>query len=157
MKNIYLYNTIIGQIRIVDNGEEIIEIEINEEREEQEEGYRFEETALIKRTHEQLDEYFKGERKTFDLPLHLEGTEFQKKVWKALLEIPYGEIRSYKDVAERIGCPKGYRAVGNANNKNNIIIVIPCHRVIGANGKLVGYACGLDIKEKLLGIEKILI
>lgn len=102
----------------------------------------------------ELYEYFAGERKTFELPLEPDGTEFQKKVWRALLEIPYGETRSYKDIAERLGNPKACRAVGGANNKNPIVIIIPCHRVIGANGDMVGYGCGLEMKHMLLDLEK---
>ncbi len=101
-----------------------------------------------------LNEYFDGKRKSFDLPLEPQGTEFQKKVWAALLEIPYGETRSYKDIAERIGNPKACRAVGGANNKNHIVVIIPCHRVIGAYGGLVGYGLGLPMKQQLLDIEK---
>ena len=102
----------------------------------------------------QLQEYFAGKRKTFDLPLELIGTDFQKKVWTALSEIPYGETRSYKDIAERIGQPKACRAVGGANNKNPISIIIPCHRVIGADSRLVGYGGGLDNKKLLLELER---
>lgn len=100
-----------------------------------------------------MDEYLKGERKEFNLPLKAEGTKFQMSVWEALTHIPYGETRSYKDIAAAINNEKAVRAVGNANNKNPIPIFIPCHRVIGADGKLVGFGCGLDIKEKLLDIE----
>lgn len=102
----------------------------------------------------QLREYFEGERKVFDLPLKISGTPFQEMVWGELLKIPYGETRSYKDIATSIGNPKASRAVGMANNRNKIAIIIPCHRVIGANGSLTGYAGGLDIKEKLLLLEK---
>lgn len=101
----------------------------------------------------QLSEYFSGERLTFDLPLVLQGTPFQKKVWEALQQIPYGETRTYKDIAQSIGAPKAIRAVGNANNKNPLPVIIPCHRVIGSNGSLVGYGGGLDKKHDLLEIE----
>ena len=101
----------------------------------------------------QLNEYFEGRRKEFSLPLQLKGTEFTLNVWNELRNIPYGEVRSYKEVAEAVGSPKAMRAVGNANNKNPIPIIIPCHRVIGANGKLVGFDWGLDIKERLLSLE----
>ena len=94
----------------------------------------------------QLREYFDGRRKAFELPLEPKGTDFQKKVWNALLEIPYGETRSYKDIADRINCPKGFRAIGQANHNNPISIVIPCHRVILADGSLGGYGGGLDSK-----------
>lgn len=112
------------------------------------------ETPLLKRAGTQLLEYLAGERKEFDLPLAFEGTEFQQAVWKALLTIPYGQTRSYGQIAASIGNPRACRAVGMANNRNPIAIFVPCHRVIGANGKLVGYGSGLDIKEKLLNLEK---
>lgn len=102
----------------------------------------------------QFTEYEKGARKSFDLPLHIIGTEFQKKVWAALLEIPYGETRSYQEIAIRIGNPKAVRAVGGACNRNPIGIIIPCHRVVGKNGSLTGYAGGLDYKKMLLEHEK---
>ena len=102
----------------------------------------------------QLDEYFAGKRKAFDFPYKLHGTPFQEKVWAALREIPYGETRSYKDIAEAIGHPKSFRAVGMANHANPIFIAIPCHRVIGAKGSLVGYGGGLDMKKALLKLEK---
>lgn len=102
----------------------------------------------------QLTEYEKGIRKSFELPLHLKGTEFQKQVWNALLEIPYGETRSYQEIAIRIGKPKALRAVGGACNRNPIGIIVPCHRVIGKNGSLTGYAGGLSYKELLLNHEK---
>jgi len=102
----------------------------------------------------QLDEYFRGARKTFSLKLLLQGTPFQKIVWQQLNKIPHGKMVSYGDVARAIGKPKAYRAVGNANNKNPIAIIIPCHRVIGSDGKLVGYGSGLWRKEWLLNHEK---
>ena len=119
------------------------------------EGFeRTDDLPIVVKLKKELDEYFIGERKVFDLPLKFDGTEFQEQVWDALLKIPYGETRSYKDIATAIGSYKASRAVGMANNKNNIIILVPCHRVIGSNGKLVGYACGLDVKEYLLNLEK---
>ena len=117
------------------------------------EGKNGNESALLARVAMQLDEYFRGARKNFDLPLNPAGTEFQRKVWDALLAIPYGETRTYREIAEAAGCPRGFRAVGMANNKNPIAIIIPCHRVIGSNGKLVGYAGGLGRKEALLALE----
>ncbi|AKB76855.1 Methylated-DNA--protein-cysteine methyltransferase [Methanosarcina horonobensis HB-1 = JCM 15518] len=101
----------------------------------------------------QLEKYFAGKLKSFDVKLAPEGTEFQKSVWKALCEIPYGETRTYGQIAKNIGKPKASRAVGLANNRNPIAIIVPCHRVIGANGKLTGYASGLDIKAFLLRLE----
>lgn len=102
----------------------------------------------------QLDEYFKGQRTLFDLPLQLGGTEFQQTVWRELMTIPFGQTISYGELARRIGNPKAVRAVGLANGKNIINIVIPCHRVIGGNGKLTGYGGGLDRKAWLLAHEK---
>lgn len=110
-------------------------------------------TELTDLTYNQLIEYFQGDRKVFDIPYELNGTKFQKSVWKALCDIPYGETRTYKDIAIAIGNEKACRAVGMSNNKNPISIVVPCHRVIGANGKLVGYGDGLDAKEYLLKLE----
>ena len=111
-------------------------------------------SPLQREVDKQMREYFEGKRKEFDLPLRPEGTVFQKKVWNALLEIPFGETRSYQDIANAVGSPKACRAVGMANHQNPIIIVIPCHRVIGKSGKLVGYGGGLSMKEKLLLLEK---
>jgi len=102
---------------------------------------------------QQLTEYFAGERRTFDLPLKLNGTEFQMSVLQALQQIPYGETTSYADIAERIGRPKAVRAVGAANGRNPIPIIVPCHRVIGSHGDLTGFGGGLDTKEALLRLE----
>ena len=117
---------------------------------------RAEETVFLKSVREQLQEYFDGERKEFDGALSLKGTEFQLRDWQALREIPYGETRSYGEIARQIGCPKGSRAVGMANRNNPVAIIIPCHRVIGADGSLTGYMGknkSLDIKEYLLKLE----
>lgn len=111
---------------------------------------------ILEEAKRQLTEYFAGRRTVFELPLCLKGTEFQKKDWQALLAIPYGETRSYGEIAAQIGCPKGSRAVGMANRNNPIAIIVPCHRVIGADGSLTGYAGknkALDIKEYLLRLE----
>jgi methylated-DNA-[protein]-cysteine S-methyltransferase len=102
---------------------------------------------------QQLQSYFAGERKNFDLALILEGTDFQKRVWAALRKIPYGETISYKELAERIGSPKAVRAVGAANGANPIPIIIPCHRVIGNDGSLTGFGGGLPLKKQLLELE----
>ncbi len=109
--------------------------------------------ALAETVFSQLDEYFAGTRTAFDFPCAPQGTPFQQKVWAALRDIPYGETRSYKQIAEAIGKPKACRAVGMANNRNPIIIVIPCHRVIGADGSLTGYGGGLEMKRALLDLE----
>jgi methylated-DNA-[protein]-cysteine S-methyltransferase len=112
------------------------------------------ETALIKKTADEIREYFNGERKEFTIPFKLCGTAFQMDVWNALKTIPYGETRSYKEIAALIGRPKAARAVGLANNRNPLSIIVPCHRVIGHNGALVGYGGGLSVKQHLLDIER---
>lgn len=112
-----------------------------------------EDCPLLDEAERQLREYFAGTRRAFDLPLAPAGTEFQQKVWAALREIPYGETRTYGDIAKNLGKPGASRAVGMANNRNPISILIPCHRVIGANGSLVGYGGGLDKKQFLLKLE----
>jgi O-6-methylguanine DNA methyltransferase len=101
----------------------------------------------------QLEEYFAGERREFTFPLDLRGTPFQVRCWRALLDIPYGETRTYADLARAVGCPQGYRAVGLANNRNPVAIVVPCHRVIASDGTLCGYGGGLDVKRRLLELE----
>lgn len=111
-------------------------------------------TALLQAARKQLTEYLAGTRKKFELPLHFHGTEFQQKVWKALQQIPYGETRSYGEMAAAVGNPKASRAIGGANNKNPIMIIVPCHRVIGADGSLVGFGGGLPVKKYLLDLEK---
>lgn len=152
MKNVFYYETIIGSIGIADNGKEITDIFFKKDNILGD--FNIAETELIKKAIKQLNEYFNGTRISFDLPLSLEGTDFQKLVWNTLKAIPYGETKSYKDIAEAIGNPKACRAVGMANNKNPISIIIPCHRVIGSNGKLVGYRGGVEIKKQLLDLEK---
>lgn len=112
-----------------------------------------EDSAVFTDVVDQLRSYFAGERKTFDLRLVLEGTEFQKKIWTALQDIPYGETVSYKALAERVGSPKAVRAVGAANGANPIPIIIPCHRVIGNDGSLTGFGGGLPLKKRLLELE----
>jgi methylated-DNA-[protein]-cysteine S-methyltransferase len=102
----------------------------------------------------ELQQYFEGKRQHFDIPLDLSGTEFQQRVWQALLQIPYGHTKSYKDISEMVNCHKGYRAIGMANHNNPIPIIIPCHRVINSSGKLGGYGGGLDNKVFLLDLEK---
>ena len=113
------------------------------------------ETDIIKEANSQLIKYFKGQIKEFDLALMIKGTDFEKKVYRALIKIPYGQTRTYKDIGEEIGHPRAYRAVGSTNNKNPLPIIIPCHRVIGSNGNLIGYAGGLELKRQLLELEKI--
>ena len=117
------------------------------------EGGSSRETPLLAEAVRELNEYFAGTRKTFELPLAARGTVFQKRVWDALCRIPYGKTASYRDIAEAVGNPRGFRAVGNANGKNPLLIVVPCHRVIAADGSLGGYSAGLDIKKFLLEHE----
>ena len=151
-----IYDFEIGKLAICEENGKIVLVNVVKTKEDIEEIAKNsiqKETSLIKNTKQQLDEYFAGKRKKFDIPIKLDGTDFQIKVWKELLKIPYGETCSYLDIAKCIGNPKASRAVGMANNKNKIIIIVPCHRVIGSNKKLVGYACGLDVKEKLLELE----
>lgn len=157
MKALYYYDapSPIGKVAIAEEDGYITHVlfadteDINNEK-----SYRIEKTSLIQNTMKQLDEYFAGERKEFDLPLKTSGTDFMKKDWDALRTIPYGQTCSYKDIAIKIGNPKAFRAVGLANNRNPISIIIPCHRVIGANGKMVGYGGGIPIKEFLLKLEQ---
>lgn len=110
--------------------------------------------GVLAELEKQLSQYFSGERKTFDLPLSPDGTQFRKKVWNELLKIPYGETRSYKEIAIAVGNEKACRAVGTANNRNPIAILIPCHRVIGSDGSLTGYAGGIEVKKFLLELER---
>ena len=111
------------------------------------------ETPLLAEAMRQLAEYFAGERREFELPLAPEGTPFMRRVWAELVKVPYGATATYGEIAERIGNPGGSRAVGLANNRNPIAIIIPCHRIIGSSGKLVGYAGGVELKERLLALE----
>lgn len=111
-------------------------------------------TELTNKVYTQILEYMDGKRATFDIPYRLEGTDFQKKVWQSLCDIPYGETRSYKQIAELLGTPNGSRAIGNANNHNPLLIVVPCHRVISSKGVLRGYAGGIAMQQQLLDIEK---
>ena len=152
MKQIRYHDGPIGKIGVVEDEGVITHVYFEDELEDKvlEEG----KSKLLKEACKQLEEYFQGVRKEFNLPLQPKGTPFMENVWKALQDIPYGETRSYKDIAEVVGNAKACRAVGLANNRNPIPIFIPCHRVVGANGKLIGYAGGLDIKTYLLELEK---
>lgn len=144
-------NSKIGNIDIIEENNKIIEIRVNKNIKD---NSIEKDTILLNETEKQLNEYFDKKRKKFDLPLNPQGTEFMKKVWKSLQNIPYGETKTYKQIAEEVGNSKASRAVGIANHKNPIPIIIPCHRVIGSNGKLVGYALGMDMKSFLLELEK---
>lgn len=144
----YSYETELGSVTFVEEDGTLLAISAHRTF-----SATVQETHLIKEAHRQFSEYLIGARKSFDLPFKLTGTDFQKRVWKALCEIPYGETRSYKQIAEAIGNPKAVRAVGMANNRNPLLVLLPCHRVIGCNGKLVGYAAGLEKKQFLLHLE----
>lgn len=139
----------VGPLTVMEEGGHIIRIKFNTDV-----GDAIKkETPAIMEAFRQLSDYFDGELKTFDLPLKPEGTPFQLKVWEALRTIPYGETRSYGDIARQIGNPKACRAVGMGNHNNPIAIVVPCHRVIGSDGSLTGYGGGLPIKRQLLELE----
>ena len=144
----YSYDTIIGKIYIAEKDNSICNVSFVNL------NYTPKETPLIKKTYSQLKEYFAGNRKSFDIPISANGTEFQIKVWKELQKIPYGKTATYKEIAENIGNKNASRAVGMANNKNPIAIIIPCHRVIGTKGDLTGYAGGIKLKKYLLDLEK---
>lgn len=147
------YKSPIGIIEIIGNKTEIVAVDF----------VKIQKTAVkssqnipvTRKCIKQLDEYFSGKRKKFDLRFEFFGTDFQKKVWIELTKIPYGKTVSYKYIAEKIGNPKAYRAVGGAINKNKIVIIVPCHRVIGSNGRLIGFAGGLWRKKWLTSKEKI--
>lgn len=160
MKNAYFYDTTIGKILILEEEQGITELSLiaDSDYELRSEAlaleYAMEETMLLKEAARQLNEYLEGKRTEFTVQLNPKGTQFQQKVWEELRTIPYGETRSYKQIAEAIGNVNASRAVGMANHYNPIMCMIPCHRVIGANGSLVGYAGGLPVKEQLLNMEK---
>lgn len=150
-KSLWYYKTKIGMVGIAGDEQGITDVFLREKAAEPD--TIMERTPLLEQAAGQLEEYLDGRRREFQIKLHLEGTAFQKKVWKALCAIPYGETRSYKEIAESIGNPKACRAVGMANNRNPIMILVPCHRVIGADGSLVGYGGGLTLKKFLLNLE----
>ena len=152
MKSIWRYATPIGRVGICEDEGEIMHILFENQADLV--GYAFEETPLLREAAKQLTDYFEGKRTAFALPLKLSGTPFQQSAWRALMQIPYGQTRTYKDIAIAVGNERAPRAVGMANNRNKIPIVIPCHRVIGSNGKLVGFAGGMDVKQQLLDMER---
>jgi methylated-DNA-[protein]-cysteine S-methyltransferase len=158
MKKIFFYNYKIGNLQkllnlgIAEENGAICRVIFGEKYKA--DGFEKQETPLIKEAAKQLDEYFNKKRKVFDLPLILNGTDFQNKVWNELQNIPYGKTCSYGELAAITGNSKASRAVGMANNRNPIVIIIPCHRVIGHDGSLTGYAGGLELKRQLLELEK---
>jgi methylated-DNA-[protein]-cysteine S-methyltransferase len=152
MKYIYFYTTDIGKIGIAENGRSITDLYLPEAPIPPDIVET--ETRILYEAGEQLQNYFQGKRKEFELSMQLMGTEFMRNVWHSLLTIPYGETRSYAEIACLIGNKNACRAVGSANHRNPIPIIVPCHRVIGSDGKLVGYGGGLRIKSYLLELEK---
>ena len=154
MKSVFFYDYPVGWIGIAEDNGVISRVGFRDNSKKDFNGYAAAETPLIKKAAAQLAEYFTGKRTKFDLPLAPVGTEFQLSVWRALQTIPFAETRSYGDIAALIGNPKACRAVGMANNRNPIAIIIPCHRVIGRDGSLTGYGGGLDVKQYLLDLEK---
>ena len=153
MKRVFYYDSPIGPLGIAEENGFITRVFFSTDKEMA--GFEKAETPLIKKAASQLEEYFKAARKTFDLPLLLHGTDFQRAVWNSLLTIPFGQTRSYKDIAAQIGNPRACRAVGMANNRNPIVIIVPCHRVIGHSGDLTGYGGGLNAKQYLLELENV--
>ena len=150
--NNYFYSYLaspIGLVEICANQVAIVSIYFVEKQKQPANG-----NSICELAKQQLSDYFAGKLASFDLPLGTKGTQFQQDVWHALCQIPYGETCSYADIAQRLDNPKAVRAVGAANGKNPISIVVPCHRVIGASGKLTGYAGGLERKSWLLGLEQ---
>lgn len=156
MKGTAIYRSPVGALQLEYEDGEVVSLRKAKEdaAESEENAAESEENALTALVFRQLDEYFAGTRRSFDFPCRAQGTPFQRKVWAALRDIPYGETRTYGDIARAIGQPKAARAVGMANNRNPIYIATPCHRVIGADGSLVGYGGGLAMKAALLELEK---
>lgn len=141
--------TEIGQLYLAEEDGYIVRLTVEQAPKQDELG----ESPLLKQAEVEVMEYLSGERRTFTVPVRAEGTPFQKAVWDALQRIPFGETRSYGEIAREVGSPKGARAVGMACNRNPILLMIPCHRVVGSTGKLIGFACGLPMKERLLQLE----
>jgi len=150
MLNAAVMDSPIGLLTLVEEDGALTEVRFGERLE----GIALCDTPLLKQAVRELNEYFSGQRKIFTVPLKPKGTPFQQRCWAALLQIPYGETRTYGQQAAMIGNPKACRAVGMGNHRNPLPVFIPCHRVVGSNGKLTGYAGGLDIKETLLYIER---
>ena len=152
MKTVFFYDSPLGKLGFAEQSGAIVQIA--PEQCFSLSNLHQKETPLIQSAFQQITEYFNGNRKSFSFPISPQGTDFQKAVWKALQKIPYGETRSYSEIAKTIGNPKACRAVGMANHRNPILIVIPCHRVIGADQSLTGYAAGLHNKQFLLELEQ---
>lgn len=153
MKNIFYYNTELGRILIAEENSQITNL-IFEDGKLSFDEYQENETEILKKASIQLKQYLNGKRKEFSLQLNPDGTDFMQQVWNSIKQIPYGTTCTYKDIAEQIDNHKAYRAVGNANNKNPIPIIIPCHRVISSKGNLAGFSGGIEIKKVLLQLEE---
>ncbi len=147
----YRYSSPLGTLRLEANSKALVGLYFEDAATSPDQAGA---TGLLAQAVEQLDAYFAGQRKTFDLPLEMQGTDFQKAVWAGLLQIPYGQTWSYAQLAEHVGRPKAVRAVGLSNGRNPISILVPCHRVIGKNGSLTGYGGGLEKKRRLLQLEQ---
>lgn len=157
----YKFNTKYGEMKIYFNDEALVYVKLPGDLSSEPAPYltrNFEQIIEVSEDKggysKEINLFLEGKLKKFSLPIYFKGTEFQEKVWKELLNIPYGETRTYKELAERVNCMKGYRAVGGALNENPLAIIIPCHRVIGSDGKLTGFAGGVDLKGKLLQLEQ---
>lgn len=154
LEKIWFYQTEVGEIGIGEKNGAIVRVTFGRDMGGLPQDFEMVETPLLKLAAVEILEYLAGTRKTFDVPLAPEGTPFQKSVWDALQTIPYGQTATYAEIAAAVGNPKAARAIGRANHDNPIAILIPCHRVVGTNGKLTGYAAGLEIKRALLAIEQ---
>ena len=153
MSTVTYFDSPIGKIGVIDNGTAITNIFAGDMQVPSDDKAGI--SALGERAKVQFSEYFSGKRKIFDFPMKFEGTDFQKAVWTALLQIPFGNAVAYSDIAETVGSPKAYRAVGSAVGKNPLLIVVPCHRIIAKHRKLGGFSAGINVKKQLLKIEEI--
>lgn len=153
MKYQMIMDSPLGKLLLMEENGALIKLSFRAEYREAE----IRETPVLLEAKHQLEEYFEGKRKVFDLPLKYEGTPFQHAVWDALRDIPYGEVRSYREIAEAVGSPKAFRAVGQAVHNNPIALIVPCHRVIASDGSLGGFAAGPEMKMKILTLENVIL
>ena len=147
----HTFNTPLGAVRLTEEGGSIIRIELTDTN-----ASSFAPTPLLHEAKHQITAFLRGDRRQLDFPIRMVGTPFQQRVWRALQQIPYGTTRTYGEIATAIGNPRASRAVGMACNKNPLLLIVPCHRVVGANGKLTGFAYGTDAKQWLLELEKLI-
>lgn len=155
MQDIYFWNSPIGILKLSAENEHLTGVSLLQKNTDQNAIQNsVSHSDLLYEAYTQLQEYFAGKRMQFELPIHNAGTAFQRRVWQELRQIPYGETRSYQDLAVAIGNPRACRAVGQANNKNPLLIINPCHRVIHKNGDITGFGCGTEVKKFLLNLEK---